>query len=237
MWVKTLTVGMAALSCACFAHGADKAADGLQTLSSVRASAERAVRAVLDPKATGVSVEAGSLDSRLRLAACAAPLETHAQPPRGNQSRVLARISCTQGSPWTVHVPVDIRRTHSVLVLRRAVARGETIAPTDVDTQTRELPGMASPYVMKVEELTSRLTKRALPAGTLLSADALTAALLIHRGQEVTLTASSNGFEVRAPGKALADAAAQQRVRVQNLLSLKVVEGVADSAGVVRVTP
>jgi flagella basal body P-ring formation protein FlgA len=233
MWVKTLTVGFAVLSAVCHAQ----AADGLQTLSSVRSAAERAVRGVLDPKATGVSVAAASLDSRLRLAACAAPLETHALPPRGNQARVLARVSCAQGSPWTVHVPVDIRRAHSVLVLRRAVARGETVSAADVDTQTRELPGMASPYVMRVEELAGRLTKRPLPAGSLLSADALTAALLIHRGQEVTLTASSNGFEVRAPGRALADAAAQQRVRVQNLLSLKVVEGVADSAGVVRVTP
>lgn len=227
---------MAALSCACFAQGAT-AGDELQALSSVRAAAERAVRGVLDPKATGVSIEAGTLDPRLRLAACATPLEAHAQPPRGNQSRVLARVSCMQGSPWTVHVPVDIRRTHNVLVLKRAIARGEAIGAADVDVQTRELPGMASPYVMSVEELSGRLTRRALPAGTLLGADALTAALLIHRGQEVTLTASANGFEVRAPGKALADAAAQQRVRVQNLLSLKVVEGVADSAGVVRVTP
>ncbi len=233
MWVKTLTVGWMALSGACFAQGAE----GLQTLPSVRAAAERAVRGVLDPKATGVTLAAAPLDSRLRLAACAAPLETHAIPPRGNQSRVLARVSCTQGTPWTLHVPVDIRRTHSVLVLRRAVARGETLGAADVDSQTRELPGMSSPYVMRVEDLGGRLAKRALPAGSLLSADALTAALLIHRGQEVTLTAASNGFEVRAPGRALADAAAQQRVRVQNLLSLKIVEGVADSAGVVRVTP
>ena len=40
----------------------------------------------------------------------------------------------------------------------------------------------------------------------------------------------------RAPGRALADAAAQQRLRVQNLESLKVVEGVAESEGVVRVS-
>ena len=45
------------------------------------------------------------------------------------------------------------------------------------------------------------------------------------------------GFEVRAPGMALADAAAEQRVRVRNLNSLKIVEGVADTAGVVRVNP
>jgi flagellar basal body P-ring formation protein FlgA len=61
--------------------------------------------------------------------------------------------------------------------------------------------------------------------------------VLIRRGQNVTLAASSAGIEVRAPGLALADAAAHQRVRVQNLYSLKVVEGVADTDGVVRVTP
>jgi flagellar basal body P-ring formation protein FlgA len=42
---------------------------------------------------------------------------------------------------------------------------------------------------------------------------------------------------VRAPGLALADASVNQRVRVQNLNSLKIVEGVADTEGVVRVRP
>ena len=49
------------------------------------------------------------------------------------------------------------------------------------------------------------------------------------------LAARAGGLEVRAPGVALADAAAEQRVRVRNLNSLKVIEGVADTAGVVRV--
>ena len=52
----------------------------------------------------------------------------------------------------------------------------------------------------------------------------------------MTLTASAGGIEVRAPGRALADAAANQRLRVQNLESLKVIEGVAESTGVVRVS-
>ena len=49
--------------------------------------------------------------------------------------------------------------------------------------------------------------------------------------------ASAGGIEVRAPGRALADASASQRLRVQNLASLKVIEGVAESDAVVRVTP
>jgi flagella basal body P-ring formation protein FlgA len=76
-----------------------------------------------------------------------------------------------------------------------------------------------------------------LPEGTAVTADALAAALLIHRGQTVTLAANAGGIEVRAPGRALADASARQRVRVQNLDSLKVIEGIAETEGVVRVTP
>ena len=35
----------------------------------------------------------------------------------------------------------------------------------------------------------------------------------------------------------MADAAANQHVRVQNLNSLKIIEGIADTEGVVRVQP
>ncbi len=124
-----------------------------------------------------------------------------------------------------------------MLILRRAVARGESLGAADVVAQKRVVASLTSPYVGRVEDLAGRLTRRPLPEGTPVTAEALSAALLIKRGQTVTLTASTGGIQVRAPGRALADAAASQRLRVQNLDSLKVVEGVAESDGVVRVTP
>jgi flagella basal body P-ring formation protein FlgA len=90
--------------------------------------------------------------------------------------------------------------------------------------------------VASVTDLEGRLTRRPVPAGTALPADALSEALLIHRGQSVTLAAVAGGIEVRAPGLALADAPAHGRLRVQNLNSLKIVEGVADTDSVVRIT-
>src|SRR5688500_11755075 len=57
----------------------------LQSLEAVRSAAERALRRQLDPQLSGVTLEAVTLDARLRLPACAAALETFAQPPRGNQ--------------------------------------------------------------------------------------------------------------------------------------------------------
>lgn len=212
------------------------AAPAAQSLDGIRKAAESAVRGVIDSALGGVRLEAVALDPRLRLTDCARKLETFANPPRNAQSRVIARVSCTSPA-WTLNVPVEIRRTHDVLVLRRAVGRGESIASADVVAQRRELPGLASPFVARPEDLASRLTRRPLPAGTAVTAESLSAALLIKRGQQVTLVAQSAGFEVRAPGKAMADAAANQHVRVQNLNSLKIIEGIADTDGTVRVQP
>jgi len=207
----------------------------LQPLDAIRAAAERALRAELTA-VPGVTLDAAALDSRLRLPACGAPLETHASAPRGVQSRALVRVGCSQGASWTLNVPVEIRRELTVFVLRRSLARGEALLAADVMPQKRVLPGLASSFIARIEDLDGRLTRRALAEGTAITADALTAALLIHRGQTVTLTASAGGIEVRAPGRAMSDAGARQRLRVQNLESLKVVEGIAESVGVVRVT-
>ena len=210
--------------------------DGTQPLTAVQRAAESAVRRELDPALTGVTLSATELDARLRLPACPTALDTSTTLPRGSQTRVLVRVSCKAPANWNINVPVDIRRETSVLVLRRAMARGERIDAADVNVQTRTLAGLASPYLSRVSDLDGRVTRRPLPEGTAITAEAMNAALLIHRGQSVTLTWAMAGIDVRAPGLAMADAAANQRVRVQNLNSLKIVEGVADTDGVVRVS-
>jgi flagella basal body P-ring formation protein FlgA len=193
------------------------------------------LRRELDAGVTGVSFIAAELDARLRVAACPAPLLTTGKLPRGTQARVLVRVACNSSVYWSLNVPVDIHHLTQVLVLRRAVGRGEIIREEDVLAQPRELPGLTSPFVSRVADLSGRLTRRPVPEGTAVTADALDAPLLIHRGQSVVLAARAGGLEVRAPGVALSDAGAEQRVRVRNLNSLKIVEGVADTAGVVRV--
>jgi flagellar basal body P-ring formation protein FlgA len=210
---------------------------GFQSLAAVRHAAEAALRREIDAGVTGVELTAAALDPRLRVPACDAPLVTHAALPRGTQLRVVVRVACNSNANWNLNVPVEIHRKTDVLVTRRAVARGENLVAADVSVQSRVLPGLTSPFVARVADLTGRPTRRPLPEGVAVPADALDAALLIHRGQNVTLAANAGGLEVRAPGVALANAAANQRVRVQNLYSLKIVEGVADTDGVVRVNP
>jgi flagella basal body P-ring formation protein FlgA len=59
--------------------------------------------------------------------------------------------------------------------------------------------------------------------------------LIVRRGQAVTLLSSGGAVEVRASGRAMVDGTAGARIQVQNLSSMRVVEGVVESADLVRV--
>jgi flagellar basal body P-ring formation protein FlgA len=151
--------------------------------------------------------------------------------------RNTVAVSCQQGAEWTVYVPVMLESEGPVLVTTRAVARGDGLTAADVEARIQRVPGLASHFVVDPGDLTGRHARRALSAGTVVSNDLLATDLLIKRGQQVTLLASVGGIEVRASGKALTDGGAADRVRVQNLNSLRIVEGLVESADIVRISP
>lgn len=212
-------------------------AEAVQSLGTIRSVARDFVTSLVPHGSGTPHVEAAQLDPRLRLRACTQ--ELRASLPSGTElrPRTTVAVACEDGAPWRIYVGVGIEADVRVLVLRRAAARGEQLGAADLETQERRVPGLAHAYVTNAQELTGRPLRRALAAGTALTVDALAPGRLVQRGQQVTLLASGGAVQVRAPGIALADAGAAQRVRVQNAASLKVVEGVVESASTVRVSP
>ena len=213
------------------AQAADMAVEAI-----ARAAAQAAVELV-GGSATATVATATSIDPRLRLAQCTAPLATRIDPPRGTAARLLVRVSCDAPVRWSVFVPVQIESTTEVLVLRRQRARGDRLVPDDVRPELRRISGVSENYVKSAAELDGYRLRRPLPAGALLQRESLEPALSVLRGSAVVLVADSGTFRIESEGRALADAAPGQRVRVQNLTSLKIVEGVADNRGVVRIGP
>ncbi len=223
---------LAALALGAFAQAH---AQPVQPLDAIQAQAETFVRGQLPPTGGTYYVTASRLDARLRLANCAAPLEAFVANNGVVQTRTTVGVRCSAVGGWTVYVPVAVETEASVLVLRRALARRARIEPLDVELQTRRLPGIAANFVNDVNAVAGRRLRRALPAGSPLTTDVLDKAVLVQRGQQVTLIASSGDIEIRAQGQALAEGGAQDRIRVQNVSSLKIVEGVVENAGTVRV--
>ncbi|HEY5808708.1 MAG TPA: flagellar basal body P-ring formation chaperone FlgA, partial [Povalibacter sp.] len=179
-------------------------------------------------------VSANRLDPRLRLTECVQPLE--ASLPNSAMPGARATVGVRCGAPaWTIYVPVTVEIEAPILVLRRALARRSPVDPADVELQTRRLPGIESGFISDLGNLQGRRLKRALPAGAPLTADVLVPDVLVKRGQQVTLLAASGPFEIRAQGEALSDGSEHERIRVQNVTSRKVVEGVVENSTTVRV--
>jgi flagella basal body P-ring formation protein FlgA len=151
------------------------------------------------------------------------------------QARSTVGVSCAGPAHWTVYVPVTVETRIDVLVLKRAVARDTRLVATDVTVESRKTSGPGAAYLTTPAELSGRTVRRPLAAGTTLAAEMFTPDLIVRRGQEVTLLSSGGAIEVRASGRAMADAAAGARIQVQNLSSMRVIEGVVETADLVRV--
>src|SRR5215470_16083409 len=199
----------------------------IESLSAIRSAAETYVKSLIPTSAGESTVTAGQLDNRLRLAHCA-PKGLSASLPAGMtvQARATVGVTCAAPVHWTVYVPVTVESKINVLVLTRAVNRDDRLTASDVTVETRTTAGPANAYLRSPAELAGRAVRRPLAAGTTLSADMFTPDLIVHRGQAVTLVSSGGAVEVRAGGRAMTDGAAGARIQVQNLSSLRTVEGV-----------
>lgn len=206
----------------------------VQSVASIEAAAHSYVESLL-PRGSDTRVTVLPLDRRLRLAQCGSPLATQLPVGANLNARATVGVTCPGPVHWAVYVPVVVESHIAVLVLRHAVARESRLTADDVTLETRRTAGTATAYLSSVAELAGRTVRRPLPLGTALTVEMFVADTVIHRGQEVTLLASSGDIEIRAAGRALTDAPAGGRVQVQNLSSMTVVEGIVQSADVVRV--
>jgi flagellar basal body P-ring formation protein FlgA len=230
-----MLVALALLAGTGVALAQDADSSRIESPDSIRAAAESFVKSQLPRDANVASVTAGALDNRLRLARCTGGLR--AQLPTGAtlQSRTMVGIACEGPVRWTVYVPVTVESRISVLILKHPVPRDARLTIEDVTVETRKVTGLATAFLTDVSDLQARSVERPLPMGTTLTMDMFQPDLVIRHGQEVTLVAAGGGIEVRAAGRALADAAGGTRLKVQNLSSLKVVEGVVEGPDLVRV--
>jgi flagella basal body P-ring formation protein FlgA len=147
----------------------------------------------------------------------------------------------TAATAWKLFVPVSVNVQVPVLVATRGLARGQSLGAADVEVQMRDRASLGAAWLSSLEDLQAggnaspRVLARAVAPGSILSPSQFANARVVHRGQSVTLVGRSGGFEVRAQGKALSDAGAGERVRVENLSSRRVVEGEVRADGSVLV--
>lgn len=202
---------------------------------AIRAAAEAHVMAQADQFPTPPRVKAGTLDSRLKLAACDQPLEAYDSPNGLNRGRGVVGVRCTGSTPWKIYVPVQVALMEHVVSSRHPLVSGQVLEADDLMLRETDVSQFHKAYFTDIKDVVGLRAKRAIAAGRTLHAGLLNREKLVKRGSQVEIIAGSDGLYVSMKGKALADGGRGDRIRVKNLTSGRVVTGEVTESGVIRV--
>ena len=122
-----------------------------------------------------------------------------------------------------------------VTVAARAIVAGSVLTDKDVRSERRDISELPQGYMDDPAVAVGLTAARPISTGAVITNQFLVAAKAVQRGQSVTLVADADGMSVRMAGRALADGLINQRVKVQNLSSGKIVEGIARSEQTVEI--
>lgn len=224
---------------ACVAFGFSSQVYAKQTAnwhptSDIASVAETFLINRLGSKSGNTTVKAGMLDGRLKLTACDQPLNGFLRSGSKIGPKTIVGVKCNGSKPWTIYVPVEVVVRLQVWVARHPLPRGHLLTRDDVVGDVRDVSRMSA-YQSDPEKLLGRRLRSSILAGRVVTQNLLEANNIVSRGQTVTLAVASGGLNIRMTGKALMDGALDQRIRVENLTSGRVVEGIVRSAELVEI--
>jgi flagellar basal body P-ring formation protein FlgA len=125
----------------------------------------------------------------------------------------------------TVPVPVPVRR----------MMPDEIIAESDLVSIDMPLGRLNDFSVTDAADLVGQQVRRMLPEGRPVMAQSVMPPLVVTRGERVQIRFAQGNLVLSAPGRALADAADGEPVRVVNLVSNLSIVGLASPGGVVEI--
>jgi flagellar basal body P-ring formation protein FlgA len=211
------------------ASGAD-----LQDIAQLEAQAKSAAAPLLPPPSARQRLQVGPIQPRLQLPRCE-DVKASVAPGLRDRGRVLIELRCDGRNAWHLFVPVRMVGTSPVAIAAHAIVPGTVLTVKDVSVEQRDLTGLPPGYLDDPAIAVGLTASRGISGGAVLTNQQLMGAKAVQRGQTVTLIADAGGMSVRMSGRALSDGLINQRIRVENLSSGKIVEGIARSEQVVEI--
>jgi flagellar basal body P-ring formation protein FlgA len=215
--------------------GADLASAQLEDLKGLETLAQKEAVLHLPPLTDRQRLIAGPIEAHVRLQRCTRPLTPVVSAGGHMRDRILVELRCPGAAPWHIYVPVRMVGTSPVAIAARAIVAGSVLTEKDLRVEQHDIPELPPGYLDDPTVAIGLTAARPISSGAVITNQYLVAAKAVQRGQTVTLIADSGPMSIRMQGKALSDALINQRVKVENLSSGKIVEGVARSEQTVEI--
>ncbi len=222
------------LASASAAHGA-AAGGASQDPARLAALAKSEAARHLAPLGARERLEVGPIAPGFHLADCGRAVSAARAPGLHTRTQVVVELRCSGAAPWHIYVPVRVVGVTPVALAAHALVAGTVMTAKDVRVQVRDLDRLPPGYLDDPAIAVGLTAAQPIAQGTVLTNQLLLGTPAVRRGQSVTLVADAEGISVRMNGRALNDGFINERVKVENLSSGKIVEGVARSGQTVEI--
>lgn len=211
-----------------------------QPIESIRTAVQDFLSAELDRNqengATGFStteIEVGSLDPRLALNHCGQRLSAFLSPGARLTGKTTVGVRCEGRRPWTIYIPVNIVSTLEVVVATKALQRGHLLTAGDLEIVKQTAHSPSDAYVSALDQALGLEVKQRVSQGSKIRIDMLKKPNLVKKGQRVTIHSTAKGLHVSSAGIAMSNGSEGARIRVKNIKSARIVEGVVQADGAI----
>lgn len=180
-------------------------------------------------------IQVNQLDPRLRMPMCDKELTATLESPAQPIGRVTVKVRCEGSSPWTVFVPAQVKLFRDVVVVSRPLKRSGIIGVEDVSLRERDISLINQGYLTSVDQAVGQRLTRPMVTDQVITLVNLEQAEVIRKGDQVVISASSGGLNVKMPGEALSNGGMSEQIRVKNLNSNRVIRARVTAPGQVEV--
>jgi flagella basal body P-ring formation protein FlgA len=137
---------------------------------------------------------------------------------------------CAMLMAYPVFAETGIR----IVVPARDIARGETLAETDLTYQFVAPGNVMSGTATSLQEVVGMQTRRVLRAGQSMRTDDVRPPILVTKGMTVTMVFEAPGVTLTATGRALSEGGMGETVTVLNPASYRQISAVVAGSGTVK---
>ncbi|AZF06881.1 Flagellar basal-body P-ring formation protein FlgA [Pseudomonas sp. R5-89-07] len=180
-------------------------------------------------------IQVNPLDPRLRMPMCDKELTATLESPAQPIGRVTVKVRCEGASPWTVFVPAQVKLFRDVVVVARPLKRTGIIGYDDVALRERDISLINQGYLTSLDQAIGQRLTRPMVTDQVITLVHLEQAEVIRKGDQVVISASSGGLNVKMPGEALSNGSMSEQIRVKNLNSNRVIKARVTAPGQVEV--
>jgi flagella basal body P-ring formation protein FlgA len=207
----------------------------IQDVTQLEALAGTEAARQLPPLSDKQRMQVGPIAPGLQFPRCASGVTAAVAPGLQVRGRVLIELHCADAKAWQLYVPVRIVATSTVAVAAHAIVVGTVLTAKDLAVERRDATELPPGYLDDPSIAVGLTAARPISEGAILTNQQLLGTKAVQRGQTVTLIADAGGISVRMAGRAMSDGLINQRIKVENLSSGKIVEGIARSEQVVEI--